>query len=235
MKKPQRTRPSIGDRIGRLLVLRMSTKTDSNGSKYWLCSCDCGTKTTVRGSRLTGTVKTRSCGCLGIDASRKKNTIHGMSRSPEHIAWSACFDRCYNPNHKGFHNYGGRGITVCERWKKSFVNFLADMGPRPSPNHSIDRKDNNGNYEPTNCRWATIKEQCRNRRGSRLITVQSMTITVAEFCERFNFPRPAIYARLNHGWSGDRLLAPLLNYKKRSKRLIKRSRSSQQSSTHENQ
>lgn len=109
--------------------------------------------------------------------------------------------RCFNPKTKGYEGYGGRGITVCERWRFSFENFLADMGKRPSAVHSIDRVDNNGNYEPTNCQWRTEKEQQNNKRDCRYITYQGQTKTLTEWSEHYGFKRGVIAGRLALGWT----------------------------------
>ncbi len=119
--------------------------------------------------------------------------------------------RCGNPNTKQYADYGGRGITVCERWKTSFENFLADMGVKPSPTHSIDRFPNNdGNYEPGNCRWATRAEQCLNRRNNRLISHNNETLPLTVWSDRMGIKREVIADRLNRGWSVfDALTTPL--------------------------
>ena len=123
----------------------------------WHCRCKCGNAITVRGSHLLSG-NTRSCGCLQKDSV----STHGRSRTPEWKAWHSMRQRCTNPNNKKFKNYGGRNIIVCKQWSR-FERFLADMGNRPSSKHSLDRRDNNGNYEPSNCRWATSVQQNRNR------------------------------------------------------------------------
>jgi hypothetical protein len=137
---------------------------------------------------------------------------HGFARSgqktPEWTAWTRMKTRCLNPGHPAFKDYGGRGITVCERWM-TFENFIADMGRRPSNKHSIDRINNDGNYEPSNCRWATRKEQANNRRSSRFLTFEGRTLSCSEWCielSDLNLTSQHIYQRLQMGWSPERIL-----------------------------
>jgi hypothetical protein len=126
-------------------------------------------------------------------------------KTPEYRAWSAMKLRCANPNNEQYHNYGGRGITVCDRWRQSFAAFLVDMGPRPSPRHSIDRIDNNGNYEPGNCRWATSREQNRNRRNNIVLTHDGRTMCLADWARELGVPRGTLLARYRDGQPPDRI------------------------------
>ena len=165
--------------------------------------CDCGTVFSMQCRSEKGT---KSCGCYAKEVARKlltgnKNrTTHDLSSSSTHKSWSGMKARCQNQNHIEYPRYGGRGITMCESWH-SFENFLKDMGLRPE-GCSIDRIDNEGNYEPSNCRWATDKEQARNRRNSRLLTVDGVTKTVAEWSEHESATKATnIYRRLDLGWS----------------------------------
>jgi hypothetical protein len=127
-------------------------------------------------------------------------TTHGMKNTPEYSAWCSMRARCKNKSASHYQDYGGRGIVVCERWN-TFENFYADMGPRPSPNHSIDRKDNNGNYEPSNCRWATKEIQFNNRRTCIFLTHNGITMTAAQWTRKMGWKARKIHVRLRRGWS----------------------------------
>ena len=150
-----------GQRFGKLVVTAHSHTEDAKA--YWRCQCDCGCKTSVRGTHLRqGQIK--SCGCLSF--------VHGdccgSQRTPEYITWRNMLQRCGNPRAHNYKYYGGRGIRVCDRWVNSYTDFLLDVGRKPTDEHTLDRIDVNGNYEPGNVRWATWSEQAANKRDNWL-------------------------------------------------------------------
>lgn len=181
--------------------LRVINRVENKGShSCWNCLCDCGNKIKSISINLKKG-STKSCGCLRSETITKRNFVHGSSQKPEYFAWGSIISRCYNPKHKNFIYWGGRGITVCDRWvgENGLINFLADMGERPTPKHSIDRIDNNGNYNPSNCRWATRIEQQSNTRRNILVMHLETGIfynTVTEAANAFNIKRATLYAQL---------------------------------------
>lgn len=198
----------IGKRFGRIIIIRqLPPRIKPNGWRIRrsLAQCDCGKQFSVDTVSLT-TGNTKSCGCLKRDL--KCNFIHGKSRTKTYQAWNGMLTRCTNPKRADFPRYGGRGITVCKRWF-TFANFLADMGECPD-GKSLDRYPNNdGNYEPGNCRWASLKEQARNKRTTHFITVNGIRASVTEFAETCNLKPLTIIARLRRGWTeNDAVLLP---------------------------
>jgi hypothetical protein len=168
-------------RFGRMLVISKSCN-DHYGQAAWECQCDCGNKSIVRGQKLRSG-HTQSCGCLGSEHRKNSSTTHGhapkRSVSPTYRTWASMMSRCHNANDTGYRYYGGRGIIVCQKWH-NFSNFLLDMGEKPK-DHSIDRfPDNNGNYEPGNCRWATTKQQSENKSNTLRVNVAGEIMCLSE-------------------------------------------------------
>lgn len=185
-----------GQRFGRLVAIGQAEKhTTPGGHEFtrWFCRCDCGAIVTC----FTNALRSRhaqSCGCLKNELSSARSRTHGMHGTKVYAAWSTMIRRCEDPNAEGYERYGGRGITVCERWH-DFAAFYADMGPRPA-GHSIERERNGGNYEPGNCRWATRMEQMKNTRSNVHITHEGETLILAEWARRFNTDGATIKRRL---------------------------------------
>lgn len=179
-----------GQKFGKWTVLEFS-HVAPRGRAVWLCRCECGTERKVYAYNLNSGAST-SCWC-------SKN-IHGMAGKPIYKAWVQMKQRCYNPHDPQFHNYGARGIAVCNSWRESFAAFLADMGERPIGT-TLDRIDNDGPYAPDNCRWATDREQCRNTRQNHVIEHDGQSHTVIEWSEISGLAQHVIRSRLRLGWS----------------------------------
>lgn len=182
-----------GQVFGRLTVLELLPERSANGSKVWKCRCSCGKYHAAQACNLNFG-QTNSCGCLKEQT--KSNFRHGGCGTREYAIWKGLTKRCYNPKAVHYHNYGGRGIKVCSRWRNSFENFLADMGKCPK-GKSIDRfPDKDGDYKPSNCRWATHTEQARNRRNNFLIEYRGETKCLQEWAEIFGLKSMLLRRRL---------------------------------------
>ena len=193
----------IGETHGRLTVIAKAGRTQDRKTLV-SCQCECGSQivATLRNLRNGNT---KSCGCLANESrakTSKSNAIHGMYNTAEYHAWEAMIQRCRNPAVKSWKNYGGRGITVCDRWS-DFVNFYADMGARPI-GCSLDRIDNEGPYTPDNCRWATWETQNRNTRASVFVTINGEKAHIIEWAERYNISIWTIRHRLRAGWEPEK-------------------------------
>ncbi len=187
-----------GQTFNQLTVI--SSQGSKNGKFYWLCACTCGETAIVRGSHLTSG-NTQSCGCL----EKASKLTHGKRHDPSYKIYRGILDRCYNSANPSYSYYGGRGIKVCDRWRESIENFLLDVGKRPN-GASIDRIDNNGNYEPNNCRWASRREQQANRRDNRRLTLNGETKSLTEWATLHNLKPKTIKSRLRLGWSTEKAL-----------------------------
>lgn len=202
-----------GRRFGRLLVIRKTIcDPKGNGRRLtaWECACDCGRSTTLQPAKLLSG-HTRSCGCLHRDTIR----THGHAKTPEYKVWHSMIDRCTNPLAGNWHRYGGRGIRVCQRWTDSVAHFIEDVGRRPGPGYSIDRIDVDGHYEPGNVRWATAKEQQRNRRNTTFVRFRGETVSLAEVAEALSIDRNVLRNRIGRGWPESRWGEPFSPRKKR--------------------
>jgi hypothetical protein len=206
--KPKNRLVDITDQSFDRLIVRHLVGIDPLRKAHWCCECSCGNFTIVSGPQLRNR-RTRSCGCLVFEQVNDGQFVstHGMTESPEFSSWSSMLSRCLNPNATGFQHYGGRGVTVCERWQTSFEAFLADAGPRP-PGTSLDRIDTNGNYEPGNVRWATRQEQANNRRDSYVISHNGIARTLSAWVHYATVPLSydTLRSRLEAGWDMDEAL-----------------------------
>lgn len=182
-----------GQTFGRLTVMERY-ENDKNGFGRFSCKCICG-KTTVVYMQSLKSGQTKSCGCLRPDTTRQRSITHGMSHSKIYNVWMKMLRRCRDINDSAYPAYGGRGIKVCERWHK-FENFLEDMGIQPTNIHQLERKDNNGNYEPNNCCWATPKEQSNNRRSNRNITFNNKTQNITQWANEVGLSKITLWRRI---------------------------------------
>ncbi len=199
-----------GTKHGRLTVLAFER--DDPKHPHYRVRCDCGTEKLIQRGNLD---RTHSCGCIKREMLQAK-AIHGRSKTPEWHVWCDLRDRCSRPTNTSHANYGGRGITVCERWR-DFANFYADMGPRPTSKHTIDRIDNNGNYDPSNCRWATRKLQRLNQRRTQLLEFQGITGTLTDLAKHFGISYTAAHQRrYTMGWPLDKILTTPVQHRRKS-------------------
>lgn len=185
-----------GMSFGRLTVISLSEMRRRNikGTvAYWLCECSCGNHSSICGSSLKGGLTT-SCGCYNKEVTSIRASTHRMTATRPHRIWANMLTRCRNENFKDYKLYGGRGVSVCERWSL-FENFLNDMG-YPDDTESIDRIDSNGNYEPSNCRWATSKEQTRNKSNNRFFELNGKTQILADWAKEIGIDQSSLRGRL---------------------------------------
>jgi hypothetical protein len=191
-------RDITGQKFNKLTAVKY-VESNKEGKSIWLFKCDCGeevariSKNVIRGG-------TKSCGCLKLKGSKLR---HGHSRQAEtsqvYNAWLSIKARCYNPSRARYEHYGGRGITVCDRWLESFENFLEDMGECPSPDHSIDRIDVNGNYCPENCKWATKEEQANNKTSTIRLLYNNEVYSMTQLCRHLNLPYNSVHWKYYRG------------------------------------
>lgn len=199
----------IGQKFNRLTVVDLHHKVQkfkTNGhksgySEFYLCNCECGNQTIVEKWQLTSG-KTKSCGCLKVDTCRKHFSIHNLTHHPLYNIWIKVKERCYKSTCKAFPNYGGRGIEMCKEWKNDFISFYNwAINNGYAQNLTLDRIDVNGNYEPLNCRFVTLKKQQNNKRNNFNITIYNRTQTLSEWCEEKGLNYSKINYRINNGWT----------------------------------
>jgi len=207
-----------GQTFERLIVTRFKERVNRGPGRgtYWYCDCSCGTRdyvTTSQSLRKGSKGGARSCGCISRELSAvrigQQSRTHGETKledgkqteTPEYRAWKSIKTRCHNQRYKQFKDYGGRGIKVCSRWRESFTAFLQDMGRKPSPAHSIERRDTDGDYEPGNCYWATDEEQRRNKRTTVLITIEGVTRVRCDWLRLLGVSRSTYTWRRKQGWT----------------------------------
>jgi len=191
--------------FGRLTVIGAAER-DQRGRIRWLCICNCGTNTTVASSDLCSG-NTQSCGCLSSELIINRNSTHGLGKPTGYSSWAGMKSRCDSPNNFKYSNYGGRGISYDQQWSE-FENFYADMGDRPEGS-SLDRINNDGNYCKDNCKWSTPEEQANNTRSNVILTLEGVSLNVAQWTSRMGFRKGLIHNRLRCGWSAsEAILTP---------------------------
>lgn len=200
---PRKLTDLTGQKFGTQTVLGLSAERNRQGKPLWIVECECGRIHAVVARDLK---RSKSCGCLTGRIISESRKTHGMTDHPAYGVWHSMVQRCTEPTHQAWKNYGGRGITVCERWLHSFENFWADMGPTYERGLDLDRRDNEAGYSPENCRWVTRKVNNRNKRDSRYVETSLGKMTVAELSEKTGIGVTTLHYRLNHGVTGDSLL-----------------------------
>lgn len=196
---PIRIEYKTGDKIGNCTFVKEVDKRPTSKNRRAEFICKCG-KPFVCDILWVRSGNTLSCGCHNKKVQSERNLVHGHSiltnRSKEYMIWQGMKARCLNPKHKQYKDYGGRGIKVCDRWLHSFPNFLDDMGQKPTPKHTLDRKENDGNYEPSNCKWSTYLEQQANTSRTTYVNYEGQRISLIEISKRFSINPKVVWARL---------------------------------------
>lgn len=204
-----------GERYGRLQVIKYVGIKDTH--KAYLCKCDCGNKKVITSSDLRSG-KVKSCGCYRTQYITNKNKTHGLRKHRLYSIWAGMKSRCYNPNTDSYNRYGARGIKICKEWIndfKAFYDWAMENGY--SDDLSIDRIDNDGDYEPNNCRWASDKKQARNKSSNKAFTINNESKSLIELCEEFNINYKTVQDRLNRGWDINRALTEPVQSKFKNK------------------
>lgn len=217
-----------GQRFGRLVAVKcLGTTWEGGRPRFrYKCRCDCGNFIDVERSSLVHE-NTRSCGCLREETINKHGMLKGVASNRSlrnlyikvYVAYHAMRQRCLNPKHTGYKNWGARGIKICDRWLNSIADFLSDVGLPPSPKHTLGRIDNNGNYEPGNVKWDTRREQLQNTRRTNFITINGKTLCLTQWARETGVPVPCLRSRQKRGLTGEDLLRPkgYFTFKKNAK------------------
>ena len=213
----------IGKKFNRLTVLEL-VGTDKYGNTKFLCECDCGNRKILLGSKVKGG-RTKSCGCLHSETARNNTKKHLSSHTKLYSVYAQILSRCFCKTNKNYHNYGGRGITVCAEWADkengfdSFYKWAIQNGYNANAEFgkcTIDRIDNNGDYEPNNCRWVDIKTQANNKRQNHLITFNGKTQNVTQWATELGFTKSTLFNRIRKGWSIEKMLTtPVKKYRRK--------------------
>lgn len=204
------TKDLTGQRFGRLTAIKISGR--RNGSLVWECACDCGAVANAPSQTLRRG-ESKSCGCLFQEVRKAGRTIHDLCHTGEYASLQNAKARCYNHKHKHFAHYGGRGIKVCDRWlagdgtRTGIECFVADMGPRPSRAHSLDRIDNDRDYETGNCRWATQVEQCSNTSRNVLLPLNGVMVTQKQWCDHHGVTYRSLWRAMKRGLTPEQWIA----------------------------
>lgn len=202
-----------GQKFGRLTVIEFAGR-GKRKLLIWKCKCNCGVITLAYGHLLKSGGK-QSCGCLLSEVTSKRSKTHGMHNTITYKIWRSMIRRCEAPNDISYPRYGAIGIRVCKRWRNSFEAFFEDMGERPSKEYQIERKNNNGDYKPSNCYWATRSEQARNRCNSKWLTFRGEKKLLIEWAEELGFNTGQIWNRLLAGWTVERTLTEPIHKRKK--------------------
>ena len=206
MRTLRKFKDLTGFKINRFTFINRE-KNGKNAATRWTVKCDCGTTKIVKPQAILSE-KIKSCGCLLKEMRANWGLKHGLCRkgkqAPEFWSWTSMKQRCLNPKNEQYHNYGGRGITICDRWINSLQNFVADMGKKPSRNFTLERINVNLGYCPENCKWITKKEQSLNKRTSVKLEIKGVTKNASEWDKEMNLPEGTVCRRLKRGWSSSR-------------------------------
>lgn len=202
IKRGNRFKDITGLVVGRLTVICFA---GINPRSMWRCRCECGKECEVATKYLTSG-RTVSCGCVRAEKASTLAKTHGKSKRPEHKVWKKIRQRCTNESNLSFPNYGGRGIKMCSRWLNSFEAFIEDMGERPSRDHSIERIDNDGDYEPSNCIWATKDVQSRNTRRTVFVVYRGERHKLCDLCDSRGMRTATVRSRIKSGWGVERAI-----------------------------